>query len=42
VGGPPGVLLAIPEDDSTEPPGLLDLGARVKLQYWTAAEVAAL
>jgi hypothetical protein len=40
VGGPPGVMLAIPEDDSTEPPGLLDLGARVKLQYWTAAEVA--
>ncbi len=42
VGGPPGVLLAVPEDASTDPPGLLDLGARVKLQYWTAAEVAAL
>ncbi len=42
VGGPPGAILAVPEDDSRDPPGLLDLGARVKLQYWTAAELAAL
>lgn len=42
VGGPPGVLMAIPEDDSTDPPGLLELGARVRLYYLTAAEVAAL
>lgn len=40
VGGPPGMLLAVPEDGSTEPPGLLDLGARVRLYYLTAAELA--
>jgi hypothetical protein len=33
VGGPPGVFVAQPETDDHTPPGLLDLGARVKLVY---------
>lgn len=36
VGGPPGVLIALPETGVTEPPGLHDLGANVKLYYLTA------
>lgn len=36
VGGPPGVLIALPEAGVTEPPGLHDLGAGVKLYYLTA------
>ena len=33
VAGPPGIFLAIAESETREPPGLLDLGARVKLHY---------
>lgn len=36
VGGPPGVLIALPETGVTEPPGLHDLGEAVKLFYITA------
>lgn len=36
VGGPPGVLIALPETGVTEHPGLHDLGAGVKLYYVTA------
>lgn len=42
VGGPPGMLMAIGETESIEPPSLLELGDRVKLCYLTAEEVAAL
>ncbi|MEY4548393.1 MAG: hypothetical protein RL685_4588 [Pseudomonadota bacterium] len=42
VRGPPGVLLAISETDDIEPPGLYELGARVKLCYLSEAEVAEL
>lgn len=42
VGGPPGVFIAIGETDSLDPPMLEELGARVKLCYLTAAEVAEL
>lgn len=42
VGGPPGVLIAVSETDDLDPPMLEELGARVKLMYLTAAEVAAL
>lgn len=40
VGGPPGVLVAYSEDTNA-PPGLLDLGARVKLVYYDAASAEA-
>lgn len=33
VGGPPGVFLAYSETEDDNPPGLLELGARVKLVY---------
>lgn len=36
VGGPPGVLIALPEVGVVDPPGLHDLGAGVKLYYITA------
>lgn len=40
VGGPPGALVAVPSQaEDTEPPGLFDLGTRVRLVYFTAAEV---
>lgn len=42
VGGPPGVFFALSETAQDDPPGLLELGARVKLYYLTAEEVAAL
>ena len=42
VGGPPGVFIAIAETDDIDPPMLEELGARVKLMYLTAAEVAEL
>lgn len=42
VAGPPGVFLALPESDTTDPPGLLELGARVKLLYLDVDDVAAL
>lgn len=42
VRGPPGVFLAISETDDLSPPGLHELGERIKLCYLTAAEVAAL
>ncbi len=42
VGGPPGVFIALPESDTTDPPGLLELGTRVKLLYLSAEDVAAL
>lgn len=40
VGGPPGILMAIAETDELDSPTLHELGARVKLCYLTAAEVA--
>lgn len=41
VGGPPGVLMCIPAAPAdTAPPGLLDLGTRVELWYFTAADLA--
>lgn len=40
VGGPPGVLMAVSETDDLSSPGLQELGARIKLCYLTAAEVA--
>lgn len=33
VNGPPGKIFAIPEDGNLDAPGLLELGARVKLYY---------
>ncbi len=42
VGGPPGLFLAISETDDIESPTYEELGARVKLCYMTAAEVAEL
>lgn len=42
VGGPPGVLIAVPETESLDPPTLLELGDRVKLLYFTADEMAEL
>jgi hypothetical protein len=42
VRGPPGIFLAISETDDLASPGLGELGARVKLCYLTAAEVAEL
>jgi hypothetical protein len=42
VGGPPGTLLALPETDDHSAPGLLDLGARVKLLYFDAADASEL
>lgn len=36
VGGPPGVLFAVPESGVVDPPGLHDLGEGVKLYYLTA------
>ena len=36
VGGPPGLLIALPETGVVDPPGLHDLGAGVKLYYVTA------
>ena len=40
VGGPPGLFIAISETDDLESPTFHELGARVKLCYLTAAEVA--
>jgi hypothetical protein len=40
VGGPPGLFIAISETDDIESPTFDELGARVKLCYLTAAEVA--
>lgn len=40
VAGPPGILLAVSENGDLTPPGLTDLGGRVKLLYADAAEVA--
>lgn len=42
VGGPPGMLMAISETDDIESPTLHELGARVKLCYLTADELAEL
>lgn len=42
VGGPPGILMALAETDELDSPTLYELGARVKLCYLTADEVAAL
>jgi hypothetical protein len=42
VRGPPGLFLAISETDDLASPTLHELGARVKLVYLTAAEVAEL
>ena len=42
VGGPPGALVAISETDDIDPPGLSELGQRVKLCYVTADELAEL
>ena len=42
VRGPPGVFIAVSETDDLTSPTLHELGARVKLCYLTAAEVAAL
>ena len=42
VNGPPGLLMAIGETDDLTPPGLHELGERVKLYYLTKAEVAEL
>jgi hypothetical protein len=42
VRGPPGVFVAVSETDDLASPTLHELGARVKLCYLTAAEVAAL
>ena len=39
VNGPPGLFLAIAESETREPPGLLDLGARVKLHYIAATDL---
>jgi hypothetical protein len=36
VGGPPGVLIALPEVGVVDPPGLHDLGESVKLFYISA------
>jgi hypothetical protein len=42
VQGPPGVFIAVPETDDLTPPGLHELGERVKLCYLTAAEITAI
>jgi hypothetical protein len=42
VRGPPGLFIAISETADPSPPGLHELGERVKLMYLTAAEVAEL
>ncbi len=42
VGGPPGLFIAVSETDDIESPTFDELGARVKLVYLSAAEVAAL
>lgn len=39
VGGPPGDLIAVSETASLEPPGLLELGDRVRLYYVEAVDV---
>lgn len=40
VAGPPGQIVAVPENDSNnEPPGFLELGGRVKLIYITEDEL---
>lgn len=42
VGGPPGMLIALSETDDIASPTLHELGARIKLLYLTAAEIAEL
>jgi hypothetical protein len=42
VGGPPGLFIAVSETDDIESPTFDELGARVKLVYLSAAEVAEL
>ncbi len=37
VAGPPGLFIAISTSDDVEPPGLTELGARVRLLYQEAA-----
>lgn len=42
VGGPPGILVAVSETDDLASPTLNELGARVKLCYMSADDVALL
>ncbi len=38
VAGPPGVFMAVSTSDDVAPPGLTDLGGRVRLLYLDASE----
>jgi hypothetical protein len=41
VAGPPGAFMAVPTSDDLEPPGLTELGGRVRLLYVDAEDAEA-